>query len=58
MQAKNLIRGIILILVGCFFLIEEHTNLHIGKYFWPFILICTGTMLLMRNFLKSDRSQD
>jgi uncharacterized membrane protein HdeD (DUF308 family) len=56
MQFRNIFRGVILITIGSLFLIEELTNFDFGGYMWPIIMIVSGGLLLLRNFLNSDSS--
>ncbi|WP_353717811.1 DUF5668 domain-containing protein [Dyadobacter sp. 676] len=54
MNFKNIFWGVILIVTGSLFLVEELTDFDFGRFFWPIILIVTGGLLLLRNFLNSD----
>ena len=56
MNFRNIFWGIILIITGSLFLVEELTDFDFGRFFWPIILITTGALLLFRNFLHSDSS--
>lgn len=56
MNFRNIFWGVILIIAGSLFLIEELTSFDFGRFFWPIILIATGALLLLRNYLHSDIS--
>lgn len=56
MNFKNIFWGVILIITGLLFLVEELTDFDFGRFFWPIILIVTGGLLLLRNFLNSDNT--
>ncbi|MCF0043340.1 MULTISPECIES: LiaI-LiaF-like domain-containing protein [Dyadobacter] len=56
MNFRNIFWGVILIIAGSLFLIEELTSFDFGRFFWPIILITTGALLLLRNYLNSDIS--
>ncbi len=50
--AENRIPGIILILIGGFFLFPRifDMDINFGHLFWPLILICVGVLILFRRF--------
>jgi membrane-bound ClpP family serine protease len=54
MNFRNIFWGVILIITGSLFLVEELTEFDFGRFFWPIILISTGGLLLLRNFVKTD----
>lgn len=54
MNFKAVFRGVILILIGCYFLIEEFTPIDISRYFWPALLIVIGLMLMLKSQFKSN----
>jgi membrane-bound ClpP family serine protease len=54
MNFKNIFWGIILIIAGSLFLVEELTGFDFKGYFWPVILIISGALLLLRNYISSD----
>ena len=56
MNFRNIFWGVILIITGSLFLVEELTDFDFGRIFWPIILIVTGGLLLLRNFLNSDNA--
>ncbi|MCE7044166.1 LiaI-LiaF-like domain-containing protein [Dyadobacter sp. CY312] len=56
MNFKNIFWGVILIIVGSLFLVEELTDFDFGRFFWPIIMIVSGGLLLLKNFLKTDYS--
>lgn len=56
MNFRNIFWGVILIITGALFLVEELTDFDFGRFFWPIILITTGGLLLLRNFLNSDNT--
>ncbi|MEO6283632.1 MAG: DUF5668 domain-containing protein [Dyadobacter sp.] len=56
MNFRNIFWGVILIITGALFLVEELTAFDFGRFFWPIILIVTGGLLLLKNFLHSDIS--
>jgi membrane-bound ClpP family serine protease len=56
MNFRNIFWGVILIITGSLFLVEELTDFDFGRFFWPIILIVTGGLLLVRNFLNSDNA--
>lgn len=53
MKYKNIIWGVILIIIGTMFLIEEFIDFNFDRFFWPIILIASGLMLLLKYFLRS-----
>ncbi len=55
MNYKSLIWGIILIITGSMFLIEEFIDFDFDRFFWPIILISSGLLLLLKNFLKTNQ---
>jgi membrane-bound ClpP family serine protease len=56
MNFRNIFWGVILIITGSLFLVEEITNVDFGRFFWPIILITTGGLLLLRNFINVDNT--
>lgn len=58
MNFKNTFWGIMLIVVGSLFLVEEFTNFDFGRYFLPIILIASGGLLLLRHQLGSRPKAD
>ncbi|CAG4993342.1 hypothetical protein DYBT9275_01153 [Dyadobacter sp. CECT 9275] len=56
MTFRNIFWGIILIITGTLFLVEELTDFDFGRFFLPIILITTGALLLARNFLDPHSS--
>ncbi|HEV7350740.1 LiaI-LiaF-like domain-containing protein [Telluribacter sp.] len=56
MNFRNTFWGVILIVVGSLFLIEELSDFDFGRYFWPIILIVSGALLLLRQTISSDKS--
>ena len=56
MNFRNIFWGVILIITGSLFLVEELTNFDFGRFFWPIIMIVSGGLLLLKNYLKSDIS--
>jgi len=58
MNFKNTFWGIILIVVGILFLVEEFSDFDFGRYFLPIILIVSGGLLLLRHQLGSKKSAD
>jgi membrane-bound ClpP family serine protease len=58
MNFRNAFWGIMLIVVGSLFLIEEFSNFDFGRYFLPIILIISGTLLLVRHQLSSDQNSN
>ncbi|GAB2792942.1 hypothetical protein GCM10027275_42410 [Rhabdobacter roseus] len=56
MNFRNVFWGVMLILIGSFFLIQELTDFDFGRYFWPIILITAGLLLLVRQQIGSDRN--
>ncbi|WP_255713896.1 LiaI-LiaF-like domain-containing protein [Dyadobacter sp. CY356] len=54
MNFKNIFWGIILIMMGSLFLVEELTGFDFKGFFWPIILIISGALLLLRNYINSD----
>ena len=54
MDFKNIFWGIILIIMGSLFLLEELTGFDFKGYFWPIILIISGTLLLLRHYINTD----
>lgn len=39
--------GLFLVLMGVFFLLKEIFPWELSRYFWPFLLICLGVLLLL-----------
>ncbi|WP_373514528.1 LiaI-LiaF-like domain-containing protein [Persicitalea sp.] len=58
MNFKNTFWGILLIVVGVLFLVEEFSNFDFGRYFLPIILIVSGGLLLLRHQLGAGNSTD
>lgn len=58
MNFKNTFWGIMLIVVGSLFLVEEFTNFDFGRYFLPIILIASGGLLLLRHQLGNRPKAD
>jgi uncharacterized membrane protein HdeD (DUF308 family) len=58
MNFKNTFWGIILIVVGILFLVEEFSDFDFGRYFLPIILIVSGGLLLLRHQLGTKKSAD
>ncbi len=56
MNFKNIFWGVILIIAGSLFLVEELTSFDFGRFFWPIIMITSGGLLLLRNYMKSNHS--
>lgn len=54
MNFKNIFWGVILIISGSLFLVEELTDFDFGRFFWPVIMIVAGALLLLRNYMNSD----
>jgi Na+-translocating ferredoxin:NAD+ oxidoreductase RnfD subunit len=54
MDFKNIFWGIILIMMGSLFLLEELTGFDFKGYFWPIILIISGALLLLRHYINTD----
>ncbi|QRR03669.1 LiaI-LiaF-like domain-containing protein [Dyadobacter sandarakinus] len=54
MNFRHIFWGVILIITGSLFLVEELTSIDFGRFFWPVILITTGGLLLLRNFLTDS----
>jgi membrane-bound ClpP family serine protease len=57
MNFRNIFWGVVLIIVGSLFLVEELTDFDLGRFFWPVILITAGGLLLLRNYLNSNHSK-
>lgn len=58
MNFRNTFWGIMLIVVGSLFLIEELSDFDFGRYFLPIILIISGGLLLIRHQLGSDQNSN
>lgn len=56
MNFRSTFWGIMLIVVGSLFLIEELSDFDFGRYFLPIILIISGALLLVRHQLGSGRN--
>lgn len=54
MNFKNTFWGIMLIVIGILFFIEELSDFNFGRYFLPVILIISGALLLLRHQFKSN----
>ncbi|WP_149242521.1 LiaI-LiaF-like domain-containing protein [Dyadobacter sp. 32] len=56
MNFRNIFWGVVLIIAGTLFLVEELTNFDFGRYFWPIIMIASGGLLLLRNYVNANSS--
>ena len=56
MKFKNIFWGVILIIAGSLFLVEELTSFDFGRFFWPIIMITSGGLLLLRSYINSTSS--
>jgi len=56
MNFKSIFWGLLLIIAGCLFLIEEFTGFDFRGFFWPVMLIIAGALLLLKNVINSDTS--
>lgn len=56
MNFRNTFWGIMLIVVGALFLVEELSNFDFGRYFLPIILIVSGGLLLLRHQLGAGQN--
>ncbi|WP_247231267.1 LiaI-LiaF-like domain-containing protein [Telluribacter sp. SYSU D00476] len=56
MTFRNTFWGVMLIVAGSMFLIEELSSIDFGRYFWPVILIVSGVLLLFRHTFSTDKS--
>lgn len=56
MNFRNTFWGIMLIVVGTLFMIEEFSNFDFGRYFLPVILIVSGGLLLLRHRLGAGQN--
>ncbi|TDE16605.1 LiaI-LiaF-like domain-containing protein [Dyadobacter psychrotolerans] len=54
MNFRNIFWGVILIISGSLFLVEEITNFDFGRFFWPIIMIASGGLLLLRHYMNSS----
>jgi uncharacterized membrane protein HdeD (DUF308 family) len=54
MNFKAASRGVILILIGCYFLIQEFTPISLAPYFWPILLITVGLLLLLKSQFNTN----
>jgi len=53
MNFKDIFWGIILIVIGSMFAISDYTDLEIGAFFWPVILITAGGLLLAKYYISN-----
>jgi membrane-bound ClpP family serine protease len=53
MNFRNTFWGVLLIVAGSLFLIEELTDFDFGRYFWPIIMIVSGGLLLLRQSISA-----
>ena len=56
MNFRNIFWGVVLIIAGSLFLVEELTAFDFGRFFWPIIMITCGGLLLLRSYINSDSS--
>lgn len=56
MNFKSIFWGLLLIIAGSLFLIEEFTGFDFRGFFWPVMLIIAGALLLLKNYINSDSS--
>ena len=56
MNFRNTFWGVMLIVVGGLFLIEELSDFDFGRYFLPVILIVSGGLLLLRHQLGAGQN--
>lgn len=56
MNFRNAFWGILLIVIGSLFLLEEFTDIDLGRYFLPVVLIVSGGLLLLRHQFGSGQS--
>jgi hypothetical protein len=54
MNFKAVSRGVILILIGCYFLIQEFTPINLSRFFWPVLVITIGLLLLAKSQFNSN----
>ena len=57
MNFRNIFWGVILIISGSLFLVEEITNFDFGRFFWPIIMIASGGLLLLRHYMNSSSNR-
>ncbi|GAA4437863.1 hypothetical protein GCM10023091_17640 [Ravibacter arvi] len=55
MNFKNIFWGVILIVAGTLFALRDLTDLQIGQYFWPAVLISAGCLLLIKNNFRINQ---
>lgn len=55
MNFKNIFWGVVLIIAGSLFLVEELTSFDFGRFFWPVIMITSGGLLLLRNYINTSK---
>ncbi|TDB68054.1 LiaF transmembrane domain-containing protein [Arundinibacter roseus] len=56
MNFKNVFWGIMLIVIGTLFLVEELSDFDFGSYFLPIVLIVSGGMLLIKHQFSSGQN--
>jgi membrane-bound ClpP family serine protease len=56
MSFRNIFWGVVLVITGSLFLVEELTSFDFGRFFWPIIMITSGVLLLLRNYISADTS--
>jgi membrane-bound ClpP family serine protease len=54
MNFRNIFWGVVLIIAGSLFLVEELTSFDFGRFFWPVIMITSGGLLLLRNYINTS----
>ena len=57
MNFRNIFWGVILIISGSLFLVEEITDFDFGRFFWPIIMIVSGGLLLLRHYMNSSSNR-
>ncbi|HEU5327145.1 MAG TPA: DUF5668 domain-containing protein [Thermomicrobiales bacterium] len=50
----GVIGGIVLVLIGTLFLVQELFNIDVWRYAWPLVLIAIGIGILVRRGLPSS----
>jgi membrane-bound ClpP family serine protease len=58
MNFRNTFWGVILIVVGSLFLLEEFSTIDFGRFFLPILLIVAGGLLLLRHQFKSGQNSN
>ena len=54
MHFRTIFPGVLLVVAGLYFLLDEFTTYDLSRFFWPLILITVGILLLVQNRFNSN----